>query len=173
MDKLLVELDKALDATEDFNKFKHLFSDDDAERTLAELRQTVCKIKGLYKMSHIKEVGFPDGVPIKINGNSGSFVSIRPCAEEYGDKTYLGMYIGEIATSSIVNIKDDKLVCSWSSYNPAIFVFDLSRVIFGYESWWGEIESEEDLRKITDIDIENVWYVKVLKTMSEEQDNER
>lgn len=47
--------------------------------------------------------------------------------------------------------------------NPAIFVPDLNRVVWGMESWWGPIESKEKLHQITDEDISNVWYVKAAK----------
>lgn len=49
--------------------------------------------------------------------------------------------------------------------NPAIFVFDLNKIIYGCESWWGVIKSEEDLNSISDCDIDNVWYVRALKTL--------
>jgi hypothetical protein len=52
--------------------------------------------------------------------------------------------------------------------NPAIFVFELNKIVFGAESWWGVIENEDELKKIkiTQDDIDNVWYVKALKAIS-------
>jgi hypothetical protein len=50
--------------------------------------------------------------------------------------------------------------------NPAIFVFDLKKIVYGAESWWGMVESEDDLRDITDSTIDNVWYVKAMKEMA-------
>ena len=38
---------------------------------------------------------------------------------------------------------------------------ELGKIIFGMESWWGRIKSEEELKDITDGDIENVWHVKM------------
>lgn len=58
--------------------------------------------------------------------------------------------------------KTFELNCSTTG-NPAIFVPELGKIIFGMESWWGRIKSEEELKDITDGDIENVWYVKMLK----------
>jgi hypothetical protein len=49
---------------------------------------------------------------------------------------------------------------------------DLARVVMGWESWWGEIRTPDDLRQITNADVENVWYVKALKTLSEQQNPE-
>ena len=86
----------------------------------------------------------------------GSFVSVRPCGDEYEDKTYLGLYVGEVAIGDTMSL-----------HNPCIWVPDLKQYIFGCESWWGVIDSEDDLRKITDADIENVWYVRALKELSE------
>lgn len=98
----------------------------------------------------------------------GKFVSIRPCAEEYGEKTYLGLYLGDMATT--VSLGYDKtngqIIPNFYRHNPAIYVFDLKKIIFGMESWWGELESEEQLRKITNDDIDNVWYVKALRQLS-------
>lgn len=39
----------------------------------------------------------------------------------------------------------------------------------GYESWWGFIKTVEDFQEITDEDISNVWYVKALKELSEQE----
>jgi hypothetical protein len=99
----------------------------------------------------------------------GNFVSIRPCAEEYGDQTYLGLYLGQahISTMTSYNKEKGELKIERSMANPAIYVFDLKKVIFGCESWWGKIESEEQLKEITNDDINNVWYVKALKQMGE------
>jgi len=95
----------------------------------------------------------------------GTFVSIRPADEA---KTYLGIYIGDLPVWNDFhyNIPTERVVVS-SHLNPAIFVPDLARVVYGCESFWGEIKDEHDLREITDEDIENVWYVKALKQLSE------
>lgn len=98
--------------------------------------------------------------------NCGRLVKIRPCGKEYGDKTYLGILLGDLPYTLYIthNPETLELNCSTTG-NPAIFVPELRKIIFGMESWWGEIESEEELRDITDDDIENVWYVKMLKGM--------
>lgn len=56
--------------------------------------------------------------------------------------------------------------------NPAIYVFDLQRIIFGAESWWSIIENPEELKDITDDDINSQWYVKALKAMHNEEPEE-
>lgn len=100
-------------------------------------------------------------------GRCGDMVSVRPCGEQYNGKTFLGVLIGEIALSQIVQLNEETgvLTVGKSLHNPAIFVPDLNTVIYGCGSWWGKIKSKDDLRQITDGDIGNVWYVKALKQL--------
>ena len=51
--------------------------------------------------------------------------------------------------------------------NPAIFVPELKKIIYGCESWWGTINNQDDLSdlNISDDDIQNTWYVKLLHEM--------
>ena len=103
----------------------------------------------------------------------GKFAMIRPCGEEHKGKTYLGLYLGELPVGNHISHNPDtkELNISFHS-NPAIFVFDINKIVYGMESWWGIIENENDLKEITDIDIENVWYVKALKQINESEDQE-
>lgn len=96
----------------------------------------------------------------------GKFVKIRPCGDDYGGKTYLGLYLGNLPVGFNISHNPDtkELKIAFAS-NPAIFVFDLNKIVYGYESWWGLIESENDLEEITDADIDNVWYVKALNAI--------
>jgi hypothetical protein len=100
------------------------------------------------------------------NSSIGNFVKIQPCAEEYKNKTFLGLYLGDLPAGIRVshNSENKELTLSYDK-NPAIYVFDLKKIIFGYASWWGIIKDEADLKSITDIDIDNVWYVKALKSL--------
>jgi hypothetical protein len=112
----------------------------------------------------------------------GTLVRIRPVTDK-GDKaqTYLGIFIGAIATdlftlfvddkSSLITPKRGALKLLVGGNNPAIFVPALRRLVFGYESWWAPIENPEDAeRMITDEDIKNVPYVKAIKAMLERED---
>ena len=76
------------------------------------------------------------------------------------------MYLGELPISTHISHNSDtkELNVSFSN-NPAIFVFELNTIIYGCESFWGIIESEDDLKEITDDDIDNVWYIKALKSI--------
>lgn len=98
----------------------------------------------------------------------GAMVAVRPVGSE---KTYLGMYLCCAPTSVFGEQRGEDLVLRMSEHtNPAIYVPELDRIVWGYGSWWGEIESEEKLREITDDVIENQWYVRALKQLSEGAD---
>lgn len=96
--------------------------------------------------------------------NTGAPVKIRPCD---GDKTYFGILLGEVALSIGCSVdKDENLKIQHQYYNPAIYVPELKKIVYGCESWWGEINSKEDLEKlITQETIDNVWYMKMFKQM--------
>lgn len=101
----------------------------------------------------------------------GSLVKIRPCGDEYHGKTYLGFLVGDLPTEIISNLYTETSTLNISTMkNPAIFVPELKKIIFGYESWWGEIKSEEELKEITNDDIDNVWYIKILKNWVKNDD---
>ena len=103
------------------------------------------------------------------NDTCGKYVKIRPCGEEYGGNTYLGLFLGDLPSDVRIRYDEDSgIIKAGLNSNPAIFVFDLNKVIYGYESWWGVIRNESDLTAITDKDIDNVWYVKALKQIAEE-----
>lgn len=97
----------------------------------------------------------------------GRFAKIRPCGEEYEGRTYLGLYLGEMPVGHSIshNPESNELNVSFST-NPGIFVFDINKIVYGMESWWGIINNEEDLKEITNSDINDIWYVKALKELS-------
>lgn len=101
------------------------------------------------------------------NPKVGSFVAVRPIDDE---KTYLGVFIGSFITGDCYNAynkntKQFKLMSG--NPNPVIFIPDLNKVVWGYESWWAEIVNENELREITNGDIENLWYIKALKFLKD------
>jgi hypothetical protein len=96
----------------------------------------------------------------------GKFVRIRPCVKGYEGKTFLGLFLGELPSGPSVSYDEEtKVVTIIPFTNPAIYVFDLKKIVFGMESWWGIIESEDDLKDITMDTINDQWYVKALKAM--------
>jgi hypothetical protein len=94
---------------------------------------------------------------------AGSWVKVRVASDT---ATYLGVFLGdaELPLGHSYNKETGELEYVTLG-NPAIWVPDLKRVVFGCESWWGKIKTPEDLRSITNTDIENVWYVRALKDL--------
>lgn len=93
---------------------------------------------------------------------SGSLVRVKIAGNE---DTHLGFLLGEfaLAYSLSVDKKADSLVIKPSMHNPAMYVPKLGKIVYGMESWWSVINSEEDLEDITDSEIDNIWYIKLLR----------
>lgn len=131
-----------------------------------------CESCGDYKSKYIEypiEVTNIENKPIDTSGlgaKCGDLCRIRPCGEEYGDKTYIGIYIGDlpIGITSSYNSKTGVLT-NGTMTNPAIFVPELKKIIYGCESWWGKITKLEDADDISDKDINGQWYMQMLKAL--------
>lgn len=103
----------------------------------------------------------------------GAMVAVRPCGEEYEGRTYLGMYLCSAPTGIVGKQLGTTIVLHMTDYtNPAIYIPELDQIVWGYGSWWGEIESEDQLRQITDEDIQNIWYVRALKELQAKAEGE-
>lgn len=115
----------------------------------------------------ISGIDFPKDKGIRTetyNGKCGQLVKVRPCNEKYGGRTYLGIFLGDADIGFHVSHNtQSKELSIIRHYNPAIFVPELKEIIYGAGSWWGKINSEEELKEITDEDINDVWYVKMLQ----------
>lgn len=107
----------------------------------------------------------------KFGSGCGTMVAVRPCGEKYQGKTYLGILLGELALSTYVNFNREtgELNINPAMYNPMIFIPSANSVVFGVGSYWHKIENEYQLNDITDVDIENVWYVKAMKQLLKEE----
>lgn len=103
---------------------------------------------------------------------TGDLVAVRPCEEKYEKKTYLGFYLGDLPKTILTtfNSKDGILNID-TMRNPAMFVPELGEIIWGCESWWHEVKSENELRGITDKDINETWYVKLAHQLQEKEGN--
>lgn len=102
----------------------------------------------------------------------GKFVAIRPCKEEYKNKTYLGILLGEMpyAPSITFDTKTGELNVTPRT-NPCVYVPELNDFIWGMESWWRIVNDPNEIKEITNEDIDNVWYMQLLKDMcSKEKD---
>lgn len=116
------------------------------------------------EISGIKQ---PNNIGIRtdsLSAKCGQLVKVRPIGENYENKTYLGIYLGEADIGlHVSHNRTNKELSIIRHYNPAIFVPELKEIIYGAGSWWRKINSEEELREISDDDVDNVWYVKLLK----------
>lgn len=95
------------------------------------------------------------------------FVAITPCAKEYENKTFLGLYLGDLPCSPTAsyNEKCNELTVK-AMHNPAIYVFELGKIIFGMQSWWKPLKSLDEFAAITKEDIESQPYMQALRQMS-------
>lgn len=98
----------------------------------------------------------------------GSWVAVRPCGAEWKGKTLLGIYIGDVALypSARWEPASKTLFLDLCGHNPGIYVPAAKRVVYGCESWWGVLKSPDDLKQITDDDINSIWYVQALKALT-------
>jgi hypothetical protein len=99
---------------------------------------------------------------------TGCLVRIRPCAEKYNNKTYLGLLIGEIQIPCSLDYSENRLVVHHFK-NPAIYVFELKEVILGLESWWSVIPDSdiEKIKEIGDEEINNSVVIRLIKMLAE------
>ena len=118
------------------------------------------------KVNAFGKMGFSDGITSRID--HGSLVAVRPVNSE---KTYLGVYLGNIPVGLDQAYDPKKKELNlYVHTNPAICIPDLGcRVVMGSGSWWRELKSEDQLKNITDADIQNVWYVKALTQIKDFQ----
>lgn len=103
---------------------------------------------------------------------TGSLCEISPCKKEYEGKSFLGIYLGDLPIR-IHTTYDRKsgILNNFAMTNPAIFVPELKKIIYGMESWWRIIEKPEDFKGISKEDIENTWYVKMLRNMEQKEED--
>ncbi len=101
----------------------------------------------------------------------GSWVAVRPCKPKgEPESTHLGIYLGDFATyvGASFHKENGVLVLSVAGRNPAMWVPDLKRVVYGMESWWRRLKTPEDLQQIQDTDIHSVFYVRALRDLTGE-----
>jgi len=105
--------------------------------------------------------------PLYGTEDPGVWVSVRLAGKDAPKKTFLGIYIGDFARSMSCSYDPElgTLRIEPSFHNPMIFVPETKQIVFGSESWWGQIDSPEQLKEITNDDIGNVWYVQAAKEM--------
>ena len=101
----------------------------------------------------------------------GGLAKVRPCGDEYAGKTYLGIFLGDLPDGAYATYNEESgVITVGCSGNPAIFVPELNKIIWGCESWWSRIESQDAFKEISDADIQNTWYVKMLHELASKED---
>lgn len=146
----------------------------DVDEEKAVVANEECESCDHYKSKYIEYPIVVDEIKIeKLEGycmyNAGIPVKIRPCGKEYEEKTYLGMYLGDQPWANRVSYNDEsKVLTVKAATNPAIYVFSLHKIIYGAESWWSPIKDPEEMKDITDKEINNTWYMQLLNAMSSE-----
>ncbi len=119
----------------------------------------------------VTDIKVEDMAPVNLKkvlgGKCGDMVAVRPCADEFEDKTFLGILLGDIPLSIGARLDKDTGVLTLERYFycPAIFIPSKNTIVYGCGSWWGQIKDEDHLRQITDDDNQNIWYVKALKAL--------
>ena len=131
-----------------------------------EINVADCEHCDHYKCRYIEYPLTIQGLEIKDPeawGISFEPVKVRLCED---DKTYFGILLGEFPWKTLAsfNESDGKLVISTVT-NPCILLPEQKRIVFGCQSWWSRIKPGEDISDITNADIENTWYVKLLRDM--------
>lgn len=169
--EILKDIDNVIELTEDFSRVSHLFSKDTAKASIARLRRAAQSLRSHLDLDNVKSIR-----NVAENGNlvwrsreESSLVEVKPCGD---DKTYIGIYMGDFALSASYKVVGSELQIKPSFHNPAIFIPELNRVVFGCESWWRTIDSVEDAKGINDEDISGCWYVKLLKNIKNNEDND-
>ena len=135
-----------------------------------EIDPSVCETCEKFKSRYIEYPLTIDGIDIKqpeAYGISFIPVRVRLCED---DKTYFGILLGDFTWMTFVSFNEDtqKLKVSTAN-NPCILIPERKEIVFGAESWWQRIEPDEDLSDITDEDIDNTWYVRLLKEMEKHE----
>lgn len=131
--------------------------------------QTTCENCPDYDNKYIK---YPIDVNAIIYGDNEihgkpCLCRVRPCGEKYKDKTFLGIYLGDLMLQpSVSHVPRTGILEVNIMHNPCIFIPELMEIVWGCGSWWSRIDSETDLKDITDETIDAQWYVKMLQAAS-------
>lgn len=175
--ELIDKLQSALEITCKVTKLFDERSSDPERMARGMLCKSLRSIISKIRASFLTSIDFDSTTVLNQNlsYDIGKPVAIRPCGKEYEGKTFFGIYLGDFPLSFGWHFdKEDshKMIISPIYNNPAIFVPSLKHTIFGCESWWKKIESEEELKQISDSDIQNTWYVKLMQEMNKKQSSD-
>ena len=78
------------------------------------------------------------------NEKVGARVKVKICENEYKDKEFDGILLGEIPVQNQVSYNEtDGILTVTPVSNPAIYIEKLKRVVYGFESWWHIVENDK------------------------------
>lgn len=104
----------------------------------------------------------------------GKLCIIRLCEDEYKDKTFVGIFLGDLPMAPYIKYNEETHILKFNSMtHPAIFVPELKKIIFGAESWWSIINDESDFKDISDETINSQWYMFMLKEIAKKGNTEK
>lgn len=121
-----------------------------------------------WSLNKIKSVKYDDNLALYSLYKGNSIVEVKPCdKKKYEDKNYIGIYLGDFPqTVSGETNKDGEFVIKPTHNNPLIYIPETNSVVFGSGSWWRKIEKIEDFKGISDEEIQNTWYVQLMKELA-------
>lgn len=84
--------------------------------------------------------------PHTLGYECGTLCEIRPCGEEYENKSYLGIYLGELPISISTSYDTNTGVLKNRAVNnPAIFVPELKKIIYDTKAGGGKLSQQMTL----------------------------
>lgn len=102
----------------------------------------------------------------------GELCEVTLAGKDTGEKSYLGIYLGDLPIAIHTSYNRDSGILSNSTMtNPAIYVFELRKIVYGCESWWRTIKSVDDFSGISKEDIDGTWYVQLLREMQKDEES--
>ena len=114
-----------------------------------ECNTDICDVCKLFQSKFIE---YPITVS-KINQNEfldlykkkvGSKVELTLCEKGHENKKYTGILLGELPVQTAVHYYQQSQELNVSMVgNPAIWVEELNRIVYGYECWWYITELKE------------------------------
>lgn len=134
-----------------------------------EIDVSACENCENYKCKYIEYPFIIDSLDIKDPkpwNISFEPVRVRLCED---NKTYFGILLGEFPWHTTASFSEEERKLKISTItNSCILLPVQKKIVFGCESWWQRIEPGETIADISDADIGNTWYVKLLNDLVKE-----
>lgn len=145
--------------------------EDDKVKTVSEKQCNSCErfqSKFIEYPITVKDIVNKNIDTTGISCKCGDMCEVTLCNDDAENRSYIGICLGELPISILSSYnKNTGVLTNDTLSNPAIFVPELKRIVYGCESFWRRIDSIEDFKGITKEDIENTWYVSLLRKMAE------